>query len=224
MVAEHLCLVRKVVGVHANAVTADQAGSEWQKVPFRSGRLEDLEGIDADAVEDDRKLVDQRDIQVSLGVLDDFGGFGDLDAGSAVHPGGHHRAIELGDALECFRSIAGDDLHDRRKRVLLVAGVDALWRVADVKVREPFHPGIPLQDRNADFFSSTRVDCGFIHHDRTVFHVLADGGARTNQRSKVRLAHRVYRCGNGDHDDIGGGKMRRIGRYREPGCGTQLLA
>jgi hypothetical protein len=73
MVAEHLRLVGEVVGVDADAVAADQAGPERQEVPFGSGRLEYLEGVDADTVEDDRELVNQRDVQVALGVLDDLG-------------------------------------------------------------------------------------------------------------------------------------------------------
>ncbi len=54
--------------------------------------------------------------------------------------------------------------------------------------------------------------------------MLADRGARTNQRSKIRAAHGVHRCGNRDYDDIGGGKLRRIRRYRELRRGTQILA
>src|SRR2546421_7919695 len=57
VVTEHLGLVGQVIGVHSDAVATNQTGSEWQKVPFRSGRLENLEGIDPDAIEDDRQLV-----------------------------------------------------------------------------------------------------------------------------------------------------------------------
>ena len=42
VVAEHLRLVGEVIGVDADAVAADQAGAEREKVPFASGRLENL--------------------------------------------------------------------------------------------------------------------------------------------------------------------------------------
>ena len=48
-------------------------------------------------------------------------------------------AVDLGDALERLGRVAGDDLHDARQRVLLVAGVDALGRVADEEVLLPLH-------------------------------------------------------------------------------------
>src|SRR6266852_6126729 len=224
VVAEHLRLVGEVIGVDADAVASDQAGAEREKVPFGSGRLENLEGIDAYAIEDDRQFVNQCDIQVSLSVLDDLGRFGDLDARDGVHAGLDYGAIEIDDLVERFGCIARDDLYDGLEPVFLVAGVDALGRVADIEIREPDLPGIFFKHRNADFLGRARVDGRFIYHGRTLFHVFADRGARTDQRPEVRPAHGVHRRGHRDHDDVGGGKLRRLGRYGEPGCGTQLVA
>jgi len=44
------------------------------------------------------------------------------------------------------------------------------------------------------------------------------------QRSKVRLAHLVYRCGNGNHDDTAAASCAGSVVNGEPGCGTQLVA
>ena len=44
------------------------------------GGLQHFLGVDAEAVEDQRELVDQRDVDVALRVLDDLGGLGHLDA------------------------------------------------------------------------------------------------------------------------------------------------
>ena len=68
MVAQLLRLGCEVVGVYAYAVPADQAGAEWQEVPFSAGRLQHLEGVDAHAVEDESEFVHQRDVEVALGV------------------------------------------------------------------------------------------------------------------------------------------------------------
>ncbi|MNN96343.1 hypothetical protein D3C81_2153120 [compost metagenome] len=93
MVADALCLVGQVVGVDANAVATDQAGAEGQEVPLGAGGLEHLFGVDAHLVEDDRQFVDQGDVEVALGVLDDLGGLGDLDAAGLVGAGADDLAV-----------------------------------------------------------------------------------------------------------------------------------
>ena len=80
VIADLLRLVRQVVGVDADAVTADEAGAERQEVPLAAGGLQHFLGVDAEAVEDQRQLVDERDVDVALRVLDDLGGLGDADA------------------------------------------------------------------------------------------------------------------------------------------------
>ncbi len=55
---------------------------------------------DAHAVEDQRQLVHERDVEIAPRVLDDLGGLGDLDRRRAVHAGGHHRGVDLRHALE----------------------------------------------------------------------------------------------------------------------------
>ena len=55
-------------------------GREREEVPLGAGRGEHVAGANAHAVEDQRQLVHQRDVQVALGVLDDLGGLGHLDA------------------------------------------------------------------------------------------------------------------------------------------------
>ena len=59
VVADLLRLVRQVVRVHADAVPADQARAERQEVPLGAGGLQHLLGVDAEAVEDQRQLVDR---------------------------------------------------------------------------------------------------------------------------------------------------------------------
>ena len=141
-----------------------------------------------------------------------------------MYPGGYHRAVEFRDPFERFRGVPGNDLHDGLESVLLVAGVGAFRGVADVEVPEPGLAGMPFKHRDAHFLGSAWVYGRLIHHDRTLSHVFAYRGACTDQRAKVRLVHRIHRGGNGDHDDIRGGKLRRIGRDRELSCSAQVLA
>ena len=139
VIAQHLCLVRQVVRVDADAVAADQAGPKRQEVPLRARRLQHLERVDADAVEDQRQLVDQRDVEVALRVLDHLGRLGHLDARCLVHAGRDDTAVDLGHLLQRRRRVARHHLGDLGQRVLLVAGVDALGRVAHEEVFLPLH-------------------------------------------------------------------------------------
>ena len=103
LVAELLRLHRQVVRVDADAVAADQAGAELEEVPLRAGRLQHVGGADAHALEDDRQLVHQRDVEIALGVLDDLGRLGDLDRLRAVHARVDDRAVRVGDPLRASR-------------------------------------------------------------------------------------------------------------------------
>ena len=81
-----------------------------------------LRRVDAEPIEDRRELVHQRDVEVALGVLDDLGGFGDLDRRRAVDAGLDDRAVDVGDALErCARPGRTTTFMIVVERVLLVA-------------------------------------------------------------------------------------------------------
>ena len=57
----------------------------------------------------------------------------------------------------------------RLERVLAVAGVDALGRVAEVEVaRRSFSPETLLEDRPADLLGDARVDGGLVDDDRAL--------------------------------------------------------
>ena len=100
MVAELPRLVRQVVRIDADAVTADEPGRNFRKFHFVPAACEHVRRIDAHAVEDDRELVHQRDVEVALRVLDDLRGLGDLDRRRAVDARRDDAAVERGDALE----------------------------------------------------------------------------------------------------------------------------
>ena len=104
VVADRLRFVREVVGIDADAVAANEAGTKRQEIPLGAGRLQHRFGVEAHAVEDNRKLVDQRDIEVALGVLDHLGGFSHFDAGGFVRPGGDDLFIKL---VHQFRRFGG---------------------------------------------------------------------------------------------------------------------
>src|SRR5699024_71245 len=128
-----LGLVGQVVGVDADAVSADQAGLEGQEVPFGGGGFEHRSRVQAQSGEQHGQFVDKGDIDVTLGVFDDLGGFGDLDRRGAVSAGRNDGSVEGVDEVGCFGRGGACDLDDVCHAVGLVAGVDALRRVAGEK-------------------------------------------------------------------------------------------
>ena len=174
VVAQFLRLVGEIVGVYANAVATDQARTEGQEIPFRSGCLQHFQGVDADLVENDRQFVHQCDVQVALGIFDDLGGFSDLDARGGVNPGRDHAAVNFLNLGQGFRGIAGNDLDDLGHRTFLVARVDALGRIADEEILLPGLARFLFEDRDAHLFRGARIDRRFIDHDGARLEVAAN--------------------------------------------------
>ena len=182
VVAKHLGLVSQIIRIHADAVPADEAGAKRQEIPLGTRRLKDLQRVDADPVENDRQLVHQRDIEVTLRVLDDLGRFRDLDARRGMNTRRDDACVNIPDAREGFRRVARDDLDDPGQRAFLVARIDPLRRIADEKVLLPGKAGLLLDDRDADFLGRSGIDRRFENDGRAAFQVSANGARSADQR------------------------------------------
>ena len=101
MVAGFFGPVCQVVGIDADAMAADQAGRERQKIPFGLRGVEDVHRVDVEQMANRRELVHQGDVEISLRVFDHLRRLGDLDRGCFVDSGGYHRSIDLGHDVEC---------------------------------------------------------------------------------------------------------------------------
>ena len=161
-----------------------QARPEGEEVPLGAGRLQHCLGVDAQAIEDDRQFVHQRDVEVALGVLDHLGRLGHADARRAVGAGGDDLGVErvhpLGDL-----GVDPEVTHDRSDTVLLVTRVDPLGAVAREEVLVEAQTRDALQHRNAVLLGRPRVDGGLVERGRRASD-LAEGLARTQERSQVR--------------------------------------
>ena len=217
VVADGLRLVGEVVRVHADAVAADQARAEGQEVPLAAGGLQHGLGVDAHLVEDDGELVDEGDVDVALGVLDDLGGFGHLDALGLVGADDDDLAVELVHQLGDLGGGAGGDLLDGGDAVFLVARVDALGAVAGVEVDVEFQTRELFQDGDAVFFGGAGVDGGFVDDDVALLEHLADGLGGLDQRGEVGLLVLVDGGGDGDDEGVAGGEVLQVGGVAEAG-------
>ena len=134
MVSEFFGLPGEVVRIHTNAVATYQARSKGQEIPFGTRRFQYVVGVYANAVADDGKLVDQGNIDIALGVLDDLRSFGGFYVGSAVYTGIHNNFIGPGDLLEGLCVTTGGHLGDGTYGVLFVTRVDALRGVTHLEI------------------------------------------------------------------------------------------
>ncbi len=200
VVAVALGALGEVVGVHADAVAADEARAEGEEVPLGARGFQDVQGVDAHLVEDLAELVDEGDVDVALAVLDDLGGLGDLDGGGEVGAGGDDGGIDFVDILTNGRGGSGSDLADVLDGVLLVAGVDALGGVAREEAFVELEPRDLFDDGDALVFGHAGIDGGLIDDDVALADHLAHGGAGAVQGAQVGVV--VGIDGGGDGDDV----------------------
>ena len=138
--AELVRQMAQIIRVDADAVAADQPRLERQEVPLGPRRGEHVPHRQPDLREDLRDLVHEGDVDVALGVLDRFRGFGGLDRRRPEHAALGHRAVDLRELLDDLRVLAGDDFGDPVDGMLTVAGIDPFRRVAEPEVAPPLEP------------------------------------------------------------------------------------
>ena len=221
LVADHRRLVRQVVGVDADAVSADEAGREGQEVPLGAGRGEHVPGIDTHAVEDEGKLVHQRDVEVALGVLDHLGRFRHPDGRGPVDAGRNHGLVDAGDDVERRLVLRGHDLRDPGEGVLPISGVDPLRRVADREVRSAREPRRLLQHRDALLLRHPGVDRRLEHDDVARIETPACRARRAEERPQVRLPGAID--GRGSRHDVEVRFAQLLGIVREAHIGRGEL-
>ena len=87
MIAGLFGAIGQVIGIDADAVAADKSRLKRQEIPFGPRGGQHVAGVDAERMEDQRQLVHEGDVEIALGILDDLGGFCDLDRGRAMDAG-----------------------------------------------------------------------------------------------------------------------------------------
>ena len=138
-------------------------GRKFHLVPAASSTSQ----IDMSSLREDLgDLVHEGDVDVALGVLDHLGGLGGLDRGGAEHAGAGHRAVDRGEPVGHRLVLAGDDLDDPVDRMLAVARIDPLGRVAEEEVAAALQARNLLDQRPANLLGDARIDGAFVDDDR----------------------------------------------------------
>ena len=139
-------------------MASDQSGGEGQKILLCPCGGEHIRGVDAKGMEDRRKLVHERNVEVALGVFDDLRGLRDFDGGRSVDARLDHGPIDRRDEVEAARILPGHDLEDRLEPVVFVARIDALGRIAHREVAPVDEAGMLFQERYAFVLGGAWID------------------------------------------------------------------
>ena len=141
-------------------------GWNVQEVPLGAGGVEHVPDREVELREDLGDLVHEGDVDVALGVLDHLGGLGRLDRGGAEGAGAGHRAVERGEPVGDLVILAGDDLDDPVDRMLAVARIDPLGRIAEEEIRAAVEARHLLDQRPANLLGDAGIDGAFVDDDR----------------------------------------------------------
>ena len=128
-----------------------------------------------------------------------------------VTPAVDDRAVDLGRPARSVSGVSPETTLVILVSVCsLVAGVDALGRVADVEVLLPLAGPSALEHRDADLLGRAGVDGRLVDDDRAALQVPADDLGTLDQRVKVGLVRLVDRRRHRHDDEVGVGEHGRI--------------
>ena len=111
-----------------------KAGSEGQEVPLAASSLEYCLGIDVHLVENNSKLVNKGDVEITLGVFYNLGSLSNVDTLRFMCPGGNDFIIKSIDEVSNFWRRAGGDLFDAGDTMFFIARVNTLRTVTTKEV------------------------------------------------------------------------------------------
>ena len=116
-------------------------------------------------------------------------------------------AVDRGEAFGDLGGLAGDHLGDALERVLTVAGIDPLGRVAEEEVAAGLQARGLGQGRADHLLGDAGIDGALEHHDRARPERLADRcGRRRSRRTRSGRFCAVDRGRHGDDEDLVAGE------------------
>ena len=203
MITEHLSLIGKVIRVNTDAVSAHKPRIKFKEIPLCSGCLQNRLCVDAHLIEDDRQLIHKSNIDIALAILDDLGGFRNLDALRTMHARLNDQLIHLRHTVQRFIIHTGDDLLNGFQAMHFVTGVDALWTVADLEIHAAFQPGFFFKNWHANVLGHAGIHRGLKYNNGAGGKVSPENLGRALHRGQIRGVIVVDRRRNRNDVELG---------------------
>ena len=185
-----------------------------EAVGLALGRVDHFPDVDAHAVAEDGKLVDEADVDVAVGVLEDLFHLGNGRRGHLVDRRFENGLVHGRGDLGAFARAAADDLGGILRFIDQVARIDALGREGKVEVHAALEAGL-FEDGAAQLFGRAGIRCGFKHDEHVLMDVRHDalrGGADV---ADVRLLMGVERRRHADAHAVALRRVGKVGRGDE---------
>ncbi len=178
--------------------------------------VDDLPDVDAHAVAELGELVDERDVDGAVGVLEQLRHLGGCGRRDLAHLGRPHERLEHERRTpSAFWREPADDLRRRRHGPLCVAGVDALGREGEVEVDTRPQPG-GFERRRAHLGRRARIRRRLEDDEVAGTERRGDRGQRGPHIGQIRCLVAIRRRRHADEHDIGPVEHRPVCRCGEP--------
>ena len=206
----------QVIGIERDAVAAQaRAGIEGREAErLGLGRFDDLPEVDPHLVAEDCELVDQADVDVAVGVLQDLGHLRHGGGGGPEYFPLQDGFVHGRDHFGGVCTEAADHLGGVLGLVDQVAGIDPLGAEAEVKVLAALQAG-GLEDGLDQLFGGSGVGGGLEDDHHPAVQVPGDRAGRGLDIADVRLLVGVEGRGDADGDEIHLLDKAEIGRGGE---------
>ena len=171
--------------------------------PERLGlrRLDHLPDVDTHPIKQDFQLIDQRDIHSPIGVLEDLARLGDLEPGNRHDPD-DHPAVEGGGHFQAGGIEPADDLGNRGRRVIRIAGVLTLGTEGEEEVRAD-RQAPRLEDRQDDVAGRSGIGGALEDDELPRPEPIGDRAARGDDVAEVRVSGLGQGGRHADDDGVG---------------------
>lgn len=211
-----LRLPAQIIGVERDAVAAETgAGIErLEAVGLAFGRVDHFPDVDAHPVAENGKLIDEADVHVAVGVLEDLLHLGDGGRGDFIDRRFKDGLIHGRGDLGALGRAAADDLGGVLRFIDQVARIYSLGREGKIEVLAALETGL-FEDGLAKLLGRAGIRRGFEHDEHVLMDVRHDalrGGADV---ADVRLLVSVERRRHADAHAVALRHIGKVGRGNE---------
>lgn len=162
MITDLLRLMRQIIGINADAMSAHKARTEREEIPFCPRGLENGFCVDSHSVKENSQFVNKRDINIPLSVFNHLCRFGHFDRGSEMCSRCDNGTVNGVDSNRHLWSRPGRNLFYMLNGMLFISRIDSFGGVSTEKVNIESQPRKTLKHRNTILLGRSWIHRAFV--------------------------------------------------------------